>query len=278
MTREMRFWRNVILVGVAHVALLAGLARWGGTTKSPKMEVMWMAATAGAPSAALAQMPETLEPESSPADEPEPTPAPPVEDSPAPVMTPVASVLPLPSATPKPQPSATPKASPTPKAKKAKSAESPKPKSTPAKKNKNSPAPAVLPTKRSSPEEKKTATVHVDAVKEGATGSSAAGSGAGNAAQFNWYGNMLHDRFFGAWAQPTTASATGSKMAALVQLRIEKDGRVSKFEIVQSSGNVVVDESVAAVGKRVLKVDSLPAGLAADGHYDVRIKFELEIE
>ena len=89
---------------------------------------------------------------------------------------------------------------------------------------------------------------------------------------------MLHDRFFGEWAQPTTASAAGSKMAALVQLRIEKDGRVSRFEIVQSSGNVVVDESVAAVGKRVLKVDALPAGLAADGHYDVRIKFELEIE
>ena len=269
MTREMRFWRNVILVGVAHVALLTGLARWGGTTKSPKMEVMWMAAIAGAPSAALAQMPEPPEPEPSPADEPEPPPAPPVEDLPAPVMTPVASVIPLPSSTPK--------ASPTPKAKKAKPAESPKPKSTPVKK-KISPTPAILPTKRSSHAEKKTATVAVDPVKEGAAGSSADGSGTGNATQFNWYGNMLHDRFFGAWAQPTTASAAGSKMAALVQLRIEKDGRVSKFEIVQSSGNVVIDESVAAVGKRVLKVDSLPAGLAANGHYDVRIKFELEIE
>ena len=278
MTREMRFWRNVILVGVAHVTLLTGLARWGGTKRSPKMEVMWMAANAGAPGVALAQMPEAAEPEPSPAEEPEATPVPPMEDLPAPVMTPSASVIPLPSATPKPRPSATPKASPTPPAKKAKPAESPKPKPTPAKKKKGSPPPAILPTKRSSPTEKKTATVHVDAVKEGAAGSSAGGSGAGNAAQFNRYGNMLHDRFFGAWAQPTTASATGSKMAALVQLRIEQDGRVSKFEIVQSSGNVVVDESVAAVGKRVLKVDPLPAGLAGDGHYDVRIKFELEIE
>ena len=89
---------------------------------------------------------------------------------------------------------------------------------------------------------------------------------------------MLHDRFFGAWVQPKTAAATGSKMAALVQIRIEKDGRVSEFKIARSSGNVVVDESITAVGRRVLKVDPLPAGLDGGGHYDVRIKFELDIE
>ncbi len=67
-------------------------------------------------------------------------------------------------------------------------------------------------------------------------------------------------------------------MSALVQLRIEKDGRVSNFTIVRSSGNVVVDESVAAVAARVARVDPPPAGLVAGGHYDVRIKFELNIE
>ena len=67
-------------------------------------------------------------------------------------------------------------------------------------------------------------------------------------------------------------------MSVLVQLRIEKDGRVSVFKIVRSSGNVVVDESVAAVGKRVTRVDPLPGPLAAAGAYEIRIKFELDVE
>ncbi len=89
---------------------------------------------------------------------------------------------------------------------------------------------------------------------------------------------MLHDRFFGEWVQPKTALASGANMSALVQLRIEKDGRVSDFTIVRSSGNVVVDESVAAVAARVTRVDPPPAALAIDGHYDVRVNFELNVE
>ena len=89
---------------------------------------------------------------------------------------------------------------------------------------------------------------------------------------------MLHDRFFGEWVQPKTALASGANMSTLVQLRIEKDGRVSDFTIVRSSGNVVVDESVAAVAARVTRVDPPPAELAAGGHYDVKINFELNVE
>jgi len=89
---------------------------------------------------------------------------------------------------------------------------------------------------------------------------------------------MLHDRFFGEWVQPRTALASGANMSTLVQLRIEKDGRVSDFTIVRSSGNVVVDESVAAVAARVPRVDPPPAGQAVGGHYDVKINFELNVE
>jgi len=89
---------------------------------------------------------------------------------------------------------------------------------------------------------------------------------------------MLHDRFFSEWVQPTTVVATGSKMSALVRVRIHKDGRVSNFQIVRPSGNVVVDESVAAVAKRVTQVDPLPAGFGTSGYYDVRINFELNPE
>ena len=96
-----------------------------------------------------------------------------------------------------------------------------------------------------------------------------------NPANASWYGNMLHDRFYREWEQPTTVVASGAKLSALAKIRIEKDGGISDFKIVRSSGNVVVDESVEAVGKKVTRVDALPAGVATGGHYDVNINFAL---
>lgn len=89
---------------------------------------------------------------------------------------------------------------------------------------------------------------------------------------------MLHDRFYSEWIQPTTSVAIGAKMSALVRIRIEKDGRVSKFTIMRPSGNVVVDESVTAVAKRVTQVDPLPKGLGGGAYYEVNINFELNPE
>jgi TonB family protein len=89
---------------------------------------------------------------------------------------------------------------------------------------------------------------------------------------------MLHDRFHKEWDQPKTVVATGTRMSATVRIRIEKDGRVSKFTIVKPSGNVAVDESVAAVEKRVTQVDALPAGLTKGAFYEVQIIFELNPE
>jgi TonB family protein len=86
---------------------------------------------------------------------------------------------------------------------------------------------------------------------------------------------MLHDRFYSAWIQPTTNVPSGMKISTLVKVRIEKDGHVSNFEIIKPSENVVVNESVAAIAKRVSQVDPLPAGLGNGDHYDVKINFEL---
>jgi TonB family protein len=102
--------------------------------------------------------------------------------------------------------------------------------------------------------------------------------GAGGESQFGWYGSMLHDRFYSEWVQPTTSLTAGSKASALVRIRIEKDGRVSSFEIAKPSGNSVVDDSIAAVAKRVTQVEPLPAGLGNGEHYDVKINFELSAD
>ena len=102
-----------------------------------------------------------------------------------------------------------------------------------------------------------------------------AGPGTGRSSAFSSYASMLHDRFYSQWIQPTSLIPPGSRMSTLVKLRIEKDGRVSAFTIIRWSGNVVVDESVAAVAKRVTRVDPLPAGLGS-GFYEVNINFELK--
>jgi len=64
----------------------------------------------------------------------------------------------------------------------------------------------------------------------------------------------------------------------LVKLRIEKDGRVTSFEIVRDSGNAELDESVKALSSRVTHVEPLPDGLGKGDHYDVKINFELNSE
>jgi TonB family protein len=89
---------------------------------------------------------------------------------------------------------------------------------------------------------------------------------------------MLHDRFYSAWIQPTTKVPSGEKISTLVNVRIEKDGRVSKFEIARPSGNATVNESVAAVARQISQVDPPPTGLIKGDHYDVKINFELNTE
>ena len=102
--------------------------------------------------------------------------------------------------------------------------------------------------------------------------------GSANDSKFGWYGSMLHDRFYSEWVQPTTDATAGSKNSVLVKLRIEKDGRVSSFEVVRPSGNLDLDESVKTLAKRVSRVEPLPDGLGKGDHYDVKINFELNSE
>jgi len=111
--------------------------------------------------------------------------------------------------------------------------------------------------------------------KTGSAGKGGSAGGGSNASEFAWYGNMLHDRFYSAWIQPTTTVPSGNKISTVVKVRIEKDGRVSKFEIIKPSQNVMVNESVAVVAKQVTQVDPPPTGLIHGDHYDVKINFEL---
>jgi len=280
--RDSRFWRNVTLIAFAHVALIAGLIRWSlaARASSNPESIVWLGSGGG-----LAAGESESEPSSPPkhASPPE-TLKPSNEDeeyekklavvtakseielpSPTPKPTPTAASTPKSTATPTPKPKATPKPIPKPAPKKTLVAKaSPKPSSKPK--------PGSAKASGKSEKNEKSAQT-----RSGGLQSAVSGGGSG-ASEFGWYGNMLHDRFYSAWIQPTAHVPTGAKISTLVRVRIEKDGHVSKFEIIKPSENAVVNESVAAVAKQVTEVDSPPAGLIKGDHYDVKINFELNTE
>jgi outer membrane biosynthesis protein TonB len=277
MAKTGRFWRNVVLIALAHVALIAGLIRWSlaARASSNPESIVWLGPgglAAGESESEPSSPPKPAAPKPSNEDE---------EHEKKPAVTAAKSEIELPSSTPKPTPTpaSTPKstATPTPK---PKPAPKPIPKPTPKKAlvAKASPKPSPKAKPSSAKANEKSEKNEKSAQTRSGGLQSAVSGGGSSASEFGWYGNMLHDRFYSAWIQPTTHVPTGAKISTLVKVRIEKDGHVSKFEIIKPSENAVMNESVAAVAKQVTEVDSPPAGLIKGDHYDVKINFELNTE
>src|ERR1700756_1869125 len=247
-----RFWGNVVVIALAHVALIAGLIRWSVAAKasSNPQSIVWLGG-AGDLSADESENEESP----SPKQPPTATVSNRLEEDEAadekPVVTTAKSEIEIPTATPKPTATAIPpKPSATP-ALRAKTTPKPIPKPTPRKAlvAKASPRPATKtkssPAKASAKSEKKdkiTLAKRDSASRSGSGQSETTGkagsadglpavasakAGGSSASEFGWYGNMLHDRFYSAWIQPTTNVPSDAKISTLVSVRIEKDGRVS---------------------------------------------------
>src|SRR6266536_2392308 len=265
MSKDSRFWRNVTLIALAHVALIAGLIRWSVEARSSSnaQSVVWLGDVGGASAATeptTGEPPRPATPKAFGAPSPEPRlPKSDEAEKQQPLLTAAKSEieLPIPTPTPKstPKKTALAKASPKP---------SPKVKSSPTK--------SADKAKKADANAEKKKIAKAASAKNGSSSQNGTGKGSSagkgghagggkSASEFGWYGNMLHDRFYSAWIQPTTTVASGNRISTLVKVRIEKDGRVSKFEIIKPSENVVVNESVAAIAKRVTEVDPAPAGL-----------------
>src|SRR5438094_820559 len=300
MAKDSRFWRNVTLIALAHVALIAGLIRWSveARNSSSAQNIIWVgdvgeASAATEPTsvqppqpAKLSPSPEAGLPKTDEAKKEEPLVTAAKSEIELSTPKPTATSTPSRKPTPKPTPRSTPKPAPKPTPKKTALANaSPKP----SPKVKPSPTKFVKKVEEADANAEKrkiakTAPAKNESSPQSTTGkvsSPGKGGHAGggkSASEFGWYGNMLHDRFYSAWIQPTTSVPSGSKISTLVKVRIEKDGRVSKFEIIKASANVVVNESVATIAKRVTEVDAPPTGLIKGDHYDVKINFELNNE
>ena len=87
---------------------------------------------------------------------------------------------------------------------------------------------------------------------------------------------MIHDRFHGIWLQPTSIVRSSADFVTRLKLRIGKDGTILSREIVNPSGNTVMDESVMAAAQKVSQIDALPAGLGNGEYFDVSIDFKLD--
>ena len=296
-----RFWGNVVLIALAHVALIAGLIRWSAAAKasSNAESIVWLGGQGDLSADDSTKQESPSRKESPIATEFNQTEKDKAADE-KPALTSAKSEIELPAATPKLTPTAAPaKPSATPAAK-AKTTPKPArngphsvaggstPKKTVVARETSKPAtkPKPSPAKANAKSEKKDKIVLAkkDSASQsgsgqtGSTNKSGSAGGGNSASEFGWYGNMLHDRFYSAWIQPTSNVPSGAKISTLVSVRIEKDGRVSKFEIAKPSANATVNESVAAVAKQVSQVDPPPTGLIKGDHYDVKINFELNTE
>ena len=302
MPKNLRFWINVGLITVGHVALLIGLIRWSNASnRDPSAQsVIWM--NGGAGNGIVATKTEPPLREKPPLHTESKTDKLREQDEDHPVLTSAPSEIQLatPAPTPRsiPKPSVSPQTKPTPKTTPkpppkrltvAKAKPSPKPKPTreesegAAAKSETADTEKkkiVLAKNESSEPAASTSSTTQTGMGKGTTEGAASGHAGGsvNESQFGWYGSMLHDHFYSEWAQPTSVADTGRKNSVLVKLRIEKDGQVSSFEIVRSSGNAELDDSVRALANRVSHVEPLPDGLGKGDHYDVKINFELNSE
>src|SRR5262249_34844329 len=217
-----RFWRNVVLIALAHIALIAGLIRWSLAAKasSNPESIVWLGGAGNLSTDELEkQESRSAKTESSRPEKDD-------EAKEEPVVTTAKSEIELPSATPKPTPTATrTKPSPTPVSRE-KPTPKPIPKPTPKKTlvAKASPKPVAKhkpsPARASAKPEKKDKIVltkkdsapQSGSGQSGSTGKAGNASGGGSASEFGWYGDMLHDRFYSAWIQPTMKVPSGEKI------------------------------------------------------------------
>ena len=158
MPRDARFWRNVTIIAVAHIAILIALVRWNRETRPANLQsIVWMSGggTDVAAQSLPAQTETAIETTPPPETDAPPRSKPEEQDEP-PVPTLAKSDLQLPPATPSPTPVATPlpkpSLTPVPKAS-PKSTAKPTPKATPKKTVVAKATPKPSPKKKATPAE-----------------------------------------------------------------------------------------------------------------------------
>jgi TonB family protein len=98
-----------------------------------------------------------------------------------------------------------------------------------------------------------------------------------DAADGNRYSRVMHSRFYEAWTPPRTIAAPAGRFTALVDVQIDRHGRVVSFNIVRASGIEEIDQSIAAVGRKVTRLAPPPL-TSAELPFDLKIYFDLDLK
>ena len=199
---------------------------------------------------------------------PPPPPPPKIEPKPKPEVKP----KPKTRAKPKPKPKVTKKPAPKPAPRKKvvkKTTPKPKPKVRPTPK----PTVAVAPAPKAKPAAAPAAVPKVRQVASQDAPGTATGAG-GPPTDFSWYYNLIRETFYSRWDQPRDLLATTKVLVTRIRVRIEPNGAISSFSILDSSGNARMDQSVLDAGKNVSQIESLPRGISS-GSYEVTVNFKL---
>jgi TonB family protein len=99
------------------------------------------------------------------------------------------------------------------------------------------------------------------------------GTGIGN--EYGWYLGVIRDRFYSTWQQPTSIVRSSQDFVTRLKIKIARDGTILARDIIQSSGNSVMDESVLSAAREVTQIDALPTGLGGES-YEVNVDFKLD--
>jgi TonB family protein len=91
-----------------------------------------------------------------------------------------------------------------------------------------------------------------------ASGSDTAAKSRGGitAGEFGWYHELIHDRFFNQWDQPTSIFEQDKSFVCTVKIHIDREGTIKSSEIIKSSGNPIIDQSVQTALSRITKINS----------------------
>jgi len=309
------FRRNFFVIGGLHiVAVVIVYFASGWHHKSHADKAMWLdggsigggGAQAGEPAP---EPPASSEPEPKPAPRSKSEPPPPPLSYPAPGELVLSRTTPKPSTakptprhfTPKPTPKHTPKprlATPKPEPAEVGDNSTPKPKASPSEKPAGTPDTAK--TESTTGAIKTSSASRTPGASPGNTPGAGTGTGnassSGNAAgvgsgngkgtaksgsgsgtsEFGWYFSMIHDRFHSRWDQPSSLARGTQDIITTLKIRIGKDGSILSRDIVHSSGDTTMDESVMTAAERVQQIDPLPAGLGNGESYEINIAFKLD--
>jgi len=84
----------------------------------------------------------------------------------------------------------------------------------------------------------------------------------------------VHDRMYEAWEQP--GSVNDRKLMAVVTIKIARDGNIVGVTLKRSSGNKLMDNSALAAARKAQMLEPPPAALVKGSAAEISVEFQME--